>query len=75
MEMEKVGKKLLEMDIDRGFENHFERRDGDKVVIELVARAKEHEIQTTHCHLRPPHLSLITYNIQMNVISDIVVKA
>ena len=40
-EMEKDGKRLLEMEIDRGYENHFERRDGEEVVIELVARAKE----------------------------------
>ena len=40
-EIEKDGKRLLEMEIDRGYENHFERRDGEEVVIVLVARVKE----------------------------------
>ena len=36
--MGKDGNRLLEMKIDRGYEDYFERRDGEEVVIVFVAR-------------------------------------
>ena len=39
--MGKDGNRLLEMKIDRGYEDYFERRDGEEVVIVFVARTKK----------------------------------
>ena len=37
----KMENRLLEMKIDTGYEDHFERRDGEEVVIVFVARTKK----------------------------------